>query len=81
LRFEAELADARRQVEEAERKLPGYRARVGLAFPEAALLQEKREAMAALEADLAADTQRRKDAEEAEANAAVDKTEGALTEM
>jgi hypothetical protein len=67
LRFEAELADARRQVEEAERKLPGYRARVGLAFPEAALLQEKREAMAALEADLAADTQRRKDAEEAEA--------------
>ncbi|WP_215767255.1 hypothetical protein [Gluconobacter cerinus] len=65
LRFEAELADARRQVEEAERKLPGYRARVGLAFPEAALLQEKREAMAALEADLAADTQRREEVEKA----------------
>ncbi|MBS1103704.1 hypothetical protein JK202_11885 [Gluconobacter sp. Dm-62] len=31
------------------------------------MLQEKREAMAALEADLAADTQRSKDAEEAEA--------------
>ncbi|MBS1038878.1 DEAD/DEAH box helicase family protein [Gluconobacter cerinus] len=70
--FEAELADARRQVEEAERKLPGYRARVGLAFPEAGLLQEKREAMAALEADLAADTQRREEAEKAEAKAALE---------
>ena len=59
-------------MEEAERKLPSYRARVGLAFPEAALLQEKRDAMAALEADLAADTQRREDAEKAKAKAAYD---------
>ncbi|MBS1026013.1 hypothetical protein [Gluconobacter cerinus] len=46
-------------------KLPGYRARVGLALPEAALLQEKRKAMVSLEAYLAADTQRREEAEKA----------------
>jgi len=38
---------------------------VGLALPEAALLQEKRKAMVSLEAYLAADTQRREEAEKA----------------
>ncbi|WP_408874396.1 hypothetical protein [Gluconobacter oxydans] len=43
LRFDSELADAQRVVAETERKLPGYRARDGMPFREAALLEEKEE--------------------------------------
>ena len=71
LRFDSELADAQRVVAETERKLPGYRARDGMPFREAALLEEKEEEMACLEADLAEDTARR-EAEAAEALAAME---------
>ena len=71
LRFDSELADAQRLLAETERKLPGYRARDGMPFREAALLEEKEEEMASLEADLAEDTARR-EAEAAEALAAME---------
>ncbi len=55
-RFEAELADYRRQVAEAEQRLPGYRRRVGEAFNLQEELDAKAAELAALEADLAANT-------------------------
>ncbi|MGI4794815.1 MAG: hypothetical protein ACRYG8_12195, partial [Janthinobacterium lividum] len=53
-RFEAELADYRRQVAEAEQRLPGYRRRVGEAFNLQEELDAKTAELAALEVDLAA---------------------------
>jgi len=55
-RFEAELADNRRRVTEAEQRLPGYRRRVGEAFGLQEELDAKAAELAALEADLAANT-------------------------
>jgi len=52
-RFEAELADYRRRVTEAEQRLPGYRRRVGEAFALQEELDAKTAELAALEADLA----------------------------
>ncbi|WP_048852533.1 hypothetical protein, partial [Komagataeibacter europaeus] len=40
--------------EEAQRRLPSYRARLGLPFAEQAMLDEKRAELKALEDDLAA---------------------------
>jgi len=54
LRFETGLDDARRQKAEAEQRLPAYRSRLGTAFAEQPLLDEKTQALADLEADLAA---------------------------
>jgi len=54
LRFEASLDEARRQKDEAERRLPAYRSRLGAAFAEQGLLDEKAAELAALEVDLAA---------------------------
>ena len=52
-RFEAELAGHRRDLEEAERRLPAYQARLGDAFEFQAELDAKLAEMQALEADLA----------------------------
>ena len=52
-RFEAELAGHRRGLEEAERRLPAYQARLGDAFEFQAELDAKLSEMQALEADLA----------------------------
>ncbi|GBQ21546.1 DNA methylase [Acetobacter estunensis NRIC 0472] len=54
LRFDGDLANARRSLEEAERRLPGYRARQGLPFTEAGDLEAKLAELAALDADLEA---------------------------
>lgn len=54
LRLDAELAEARRIGEEAARRLPSYLTRLDVPFREKALLDEKRTALADLEADLAA---------------------------
>jgi len=53
-RFEADLAEHRRRVSEAEGRLPGYQRRVGEAFDLQEELDAKRAELAALEADLAA---------------------------
>ena len=53
-RFEVELAEERRTVAEVSGWLPGFKARLGDAFPHQAELDEKRAEMAELEASLAA---------------------------
>jgi len=53
-RFEAELADYRRRMAEAEQRLPAYRRRIGEAFGLQEELDAKTTELAALEADLAA---------------------------
>ena len=53
-RFEAELAGHRRALAEAEARLAGYEPRLGEAFPLQAELDEKRAALEAVEAELAA---------------------------
>ena len=53
-RFEVELAEERRTVAEVSGWLPGFKARLGDAFPHQAELEEKRAEMAELEASLAA---------------------------
>ena len=52
-RFEVELAEERRTVAEVSGWLPGFKARLGDAFPHEAELDEKRAEMAELEASLA----------------------------
>ena len=53
-RFEAELAGHRRALAEAQARLAGYGPRLGEAFPLQAELDEKRAALEAVEAELAA---------------------------
>lgn len=53
-RFEAELAEERRALAEAQARLAGYEPRLGEAFPLQAELDEKRAALGAVEAELAA---------------------------
>jgi hypothetical protein len=53
-RFEVELAEERRTVTEVSAWLPGFKARLGDAFPHEAELEEKRVEMAELDASLAA---------------------------
>ena len=53
-RFEVELAEERRTIAEVSGWLPGFKARLGDAFPHQADLDEKRAEMAELEASLAA---------------------------
>lgn len=67
LRLDGELADAQKTRDEAARRLPAYQARLGVPFRDQALLDEKRNALADLEADLAA-TSREGEEEEAPAN-------------
>ena len=55
-RFEAELAEHRRRVTEAEARLPGYRRRLGEGFDLQEELDAKRVELKALEDDLAANT-------------------------
>ncbi|MBO1360263.1 lactate dehydrogenase [Acetobacter sacchari] len=52
LKLEAQLEDAVAARHQAERRLPAYEARLGAAFAEQAALDEKRQALAELEADL-----------------------------
>ena len=66
-RFEVELAEERRTVAEVSAWLPGFKARLGDAFPHEAELEEKRAEMAELDASLAATT---KDAPAPASNAA-----------
>jgi N12 class adenine-specific DNA methylase/adenine-specific DNA methylase len=66
LRLDGELADAQKTRDEAARRLPAYQARLGVPFRDQALLDEKRNALADLEADLAATS--REGEEEAPAN-------------
>jgi hypothetical protein len=53
-RFEVELGEERRTVAEVTGWLPGFKARLGDAFPHEAELEEKRAEMAELDASLAA---------------------------
>ena len=53
-RFEVELAEERRTVTEVSGWLPGFKARLGDAFPHQAELDEKRAEMTELDASLAA---------------------------
>ena len=53
-RFEVELAEERRTVAEVSGWLPGFKARLGDAFPHQTELEEKRAEMAELDASLAA---------------------------
>ena len=53
-RFEVELAEERRTVAEVSGWLPGFKARLGDAFPHETELEEKRAEMAELDASLAA---------------------------
>ena len=53
-RFDLELAEERRTVAEVSGWLPGFKARLGDAFPHEAELEEKRAEMAELDASLAA---------------------------
>jgi hypothetical protein len=53
-RFEVELVEERRTVAEVSGWLPGFKARLGDAFPHEAELEEKRAEMAELDASLAA---------------------------
>ena len=53
-RFDVELAEERRTVAEVPNWLPGFKSRLGDAFPHEAELAEKRAQMAELEASLAA---------------------------
>jgi hypothetical protein len=55
-RFEVELAEERRTVAEVSAWLPGFKARLGDAFPHETELEEKRAEMAELDASLAATT-------------------------
>jgi hypothetical protein len=55
-RFELELAEERRTVAEVSAWLPGFKARLGDAFPHETELEEKRAEMAELDASLAATT-------------------------
>ena len=66
-RFEVELAEERRTVAEVSAWLPGFKARLGDAFPHEAELEEMRAEMAELDASLAATT---KDAPAPASNAA-----------
>ena len=66
LRLDGELADTQKTRDEAARRLPAYQARLGVPFRDQALLDEKRNALAELEADLAATS--REGEEEAPAN-------------
>jgi hypothetical protein len=52
-RFEVELAEQRRTVTEVSAWLPGFRARLGAAFPHQTELDEKRAELAELDASLA----------------------------
>ena len=54
LRLDSAHAEAQRARQEAEARLPAYRARLGAPFREQALLDEKRNALAELEAELEA---------------------------
>ncbi|EGG79265.1 Modification methylase TaqI [Gluconacetobacter sp. SXCC-1] len=68
LTFEDALRSAISRRDGAQGRMPAYRARIGTPFAEQALLEEKREALEALEADLAAtvmDTPANDDAVEA----------------
>ncbi|MBB2157348.1 DEAD/DEAH box helicase family protein [Gluconacetobacter diazotrophicus] len=56
LRLDSAHAEALRARQEAEARLPAYRARLGVPFREQAQLDEKRHALAELEADLEAST-------------------------
>jgi hypothetical protein len=69
-RFEVEMAEERRRRADAEARLPGYQARLGEAFAYAAELDDKEAELAALEADLAANDNRGRDAEPLAAEAA-----------
>ena len=53
-RFEVELAEERRTIAEVSAWLPGFKARLGDAFPHQAELDEKLAEMAELEASLKA---------------------------
>jgi hypothetical protein len=53
-RFDVELAEERRTVSEVSGWLPGFKARLGDAFPHETELEEKRAEMAELDASLAA---------------------------
>ncbi len=64
-RFEADLAEHRRRVAEAEQRLPGYQRRLGEGFGLQEELDSKRAELAALEVDLAANA--KADAGEGEA--------------
>ncbi|MBB2157912.1 DEAD/DEAH box helicase family protein [Gluconacetobacter diazotrophicus] len=72
LRLDSAHAETLRLREECETRLPGYRARLGTPFREQAQLDEKRHALADLEADLAATAEvaDNDNAEAPEANAA-----------
>jgi N12 class adenine-specific DNA methylase len=51
--LDTDLADVRASLEANERRLPAFEARLGQEFPDAALLEEKLQELAELEADLA----------------------------
>jgi hypothetical protein len=68
-RFDVELAEERRTVAEVSNWLPGFKARLGDAFPHEAELEEKRAEMAEIEASLAATPDGATPAEAAEAAA------------
>jgi hypothetical protein len=53
-RLEVELAEERRTVAEVSNWLPGFKARLGDAFPHEAELEDKRAEMVELDASLAA---------------------------
>ena len=53
-RFEVELTEERRTVTEVSGWLPGFKARLGDAFPHETELEQKRAEMAELDASLAA---------------------------
>ncbi|AOW50909.1 DEAD/DEAH box helicase family protein [Acetobacter ascendens] len=55
LRLDSDLAETRRSLEEAQRRLPAYRAREGLPFAEAADLKAKCAELYALDAELEAE--------------------------
>ncbi len=66
-RFEADLAEHRRRLTEAEQRLPGYRQRVGEAFGFQAELEAKEAELAQLETALASGQGNPEDADEQEA--------------
>ena len=55
LRLDSDLAETRRSLEEAQRRLPAYRAREGLPFAEADDLTAKCAELSALDAELEAE--------------------------
>jgi hypothetical protein len=68
-RFEADLAEHRRRVAEAEAHLPGYQRRLGEGFALQGELDQKRAELEALEADLAANARAAVDDEALEGEA------------